>query len=129
LTRHVTLPESEQLLTIEDVMRRLPGASERTVRAMARKLGCFRPFGRAMLFTEQDFQDLVQRAPECHSNSTERRTGLAGSYVAPSAEKELRKARARLTEGSQKKSALSGKRNSNVLAFSDPQPRPHGQRP
>lgn len=88
-----------ELLTISDVMQRLPGASERTVRALARKFGCFRAFGRVMLFTEADFTALLENAkPKSSSVSPVAQDRLAQCAMPSAADAELNRAKRRLSQ-------------------------------
>jgi len=48
------------LLSIAEVMERLPGASERRVRARIRELGCFYQIGNAMFMALGDFDRLLE---------------------------------------------------------------------
>jgi len=51
--------KDEPLLTIKDVVERLPGVSERALRSKIRELGCATKIGRQLYLTEEHFDRLI----------------------------------------------------------------------
>jgi hypothetical protein len=79
--------------------------SEAVILAAARKHGIGRKMGRAIIFSPEDVQRLYEELP-CSDLSVARKAPT-GSYAAPSGASALKKARALLTNASQKKSVRS----------------------
>ena len=53
--------KDEPLLTIKDVVERLPGVSERELRSEIRRLGCASKIGRQLFMTERQFEYLLEQ--------------------------------------------------------------------
>ena len=56
-------------LTIDDVKELLPGVSERKLREVLRRLGCYSEIGGKMYLEVEDFKRLLKETKPCHSNS------------------------------------------------------------
>lgn len=61
----------ERLLTIGDIVERLPGVSERALRAEINRLGCASKIGGQLFLDETDFQTLKQGTKVCPSSSSD----------------------------------------------------------
>jgi len=109
---------SGRLLTIDDVLERLPGVTERKLRERIRKLGRYRQFGNTLLLTEGDFRNLLEEAAPCSNSPNAEDTNTSGAPSEVNRSTRLRKLRA---GNSPTQSGLGGKRkSSNVVSMAPP---------
>ncbi|MCP1196231.1 hypothetical protein ACLEIY_10400 [Acetobacter tropicalis] len=115
-----TLPD---LMTIKDVLSRLKGKIGRS--RLVKHLHetpeynggpTHRKWGAKYLFSAQDYERLIESI-ECPSSSSKHQNRKTCISAALSPAKAYSKALERLTEGSQRKSGASAKRNSGTKQF------------
>ena len=68
---------TDKLLSIADVIDRLPGVSERRLRERIREIGCYHQIGKQMFLMEADFQELLEHSRAKPKNASRAHVSLS----------------------------------------------------